>query len=94
MTTKLSTFLNSAIPISTAPGSTVRYDINYQNLSNTEQQNARTNIGLATVAATGNYNDLINKPVITAPTGFVIDGGHPSSVYGGLVSFDFGGVNG
>ena len=47
---------------------TVRYDINYQNLTNTQKQNARTNIGLSTIAASGNYNDLQGVPTIVIKT--------------------------
>lgn len=47
-----------------ALGSRLRVDINSQGLNVVQQQNARTNLGLATVAATGSYNDLSNKPYI------------------------------
>lgn len=47
---------------------TVRYDINYQNLTNTQKQNARTNIGLSPIAASGNYSDLQNAPPIVIKT--------------------------
>jgi len=46
----------------------VRYDINNQNLSTQEKQNAVTNLGLATVASTGNYTDLSNIPIVTIRT--------------------------
>lgn len=43
----------------------VRYDINDQNLTDTQKQNAATNMGLSPVARSGNYNDLSNKPIIS-----------------------------
>jgi len=46
----------------------VRYDINNQNLSTQEKLNATTNLGLATVASTGNYTDLSNIPIVTIRT--------------------------
>ena len=46
----------------------VRYDINTQNLSSTEQQNARTNIGLSAVATSGSYTDLNNVPPVIIKT--------------------------
>lgn len=49
-------------------GAAIRYDINNQNLSSTEQQNAITNLGLATVAKSGSYVDLINIPINTIKT--------------------------
>jgi hypothetical protein len=39
-----------------------------QSLLETEQEQARQNIGLAKVSHTGNYNDLINKPSIPSKT--------------------------
>lgn len=53
--------------MTTALGNRLRVDVNTQGLTTTQQSNARTNLGLATVAATGSYTDLINKPSIAAP---------------------------
>lgn len=53
-----------ATTTATALGNRLRVDIDSQGLNVVQQQNARTNLGLATVAATGSYNDLSNKPYI------------------------------
>lgn len=45
----------------------VRYDVE-QTLSGTQQTKARSNLGLQTVASTGNYDDLTGKPVISSET--------------------------
>lgn len=43
----------------------VRYDVE-QTLSGTQQTQAISNLGLQTVASTGNYDDLTGKPVISS----------------------------
>jgi hypothetical protein len=48
--------------ITTALGNRLRIDINSQGLDNTQRTNARTNLGLATVASSGSYTDLANTP--------------------------------
>ena len=48
-----------------ASTNSLRYDINNQNLTTEQKANAVTNLGLATVAVTGSYNDLSDKPVTT-----------------------------
>ena len=71
MATRLSTFLNSGPAVAGgggggyAAGPSIRYDINNQNLTDTQKQNAATNMGLSPVARSGNYNDLSNKPIIS-----------------------------
>ena len=45
-------------------GNRLRVDINTQNLTSLQKSNATTNLGLATVATTGIYFDLVNKPTI------------------------------
>ena len=42
----------------------VRTDINNQGLDATQKSNAKTNLGLATVATSGSYNDLSHKPTL------------------------------
>jgi hypothetical protein len=46
----------------------IRYDVNNQNLSDTEKLNAFTNLGLSTVAKTGSYEDLNNVPPVIIKT--------------------------
>jgi len=48
--------------ISTSLGNRLRVDINTQGLDTTQKANAATNLGLATVATSGSYTDLTNKP--------------------------------
>lgn len=43
----------------------LRIDVNSQNLSTLQKANAVTNLGLATVAVSGSYEDLTNKPTIS-----------------------------
>jgi hypothetical protein len=50
--------------VSSALGNRLRVDIATQNLTTTQKTNARTNLGLATVANTGSYTDLTNKPAL------------------------------
>lgn len=70
--------------ISTALGNRLRVDTNAQGLSSTEKQNARQNLDLATVASSGSYDDLTDKPTIPTKTsnltndsGFIISTGIP-----------------
>lgn len=42
----------------------LRIDVDTQNLTPTEKQNAKTNLGLHAVASSGNYNDLENLPAL------------------------------
>jgi hypothetical protein len=60
--------------ISTALGNRLRIDINNQSLTSTEKSNARTNLGLATVASSGSYTDLSNKPTIPTSTSDLTNG--------------------
>jgi hypothetical protein len=53
---------NFSTTVSTSLGNRLRVDVNTQGLDNTQKSNARTNLGLATVAATGSYTDLTNRP--------------------------------
>jgi len=55
---------NYSTTISTALGNRLRVDVNTQGLTTTQKSNAATNLGLATVATSGSYNDLSNKPTI------------------------------
>jgi hypothetical protein len=55
---------NFSTTISTSLGNRLRVDVNTQGLDNTQKSNARTNLGLATVASSGSYTDLTDKPTI------------------------------
>jgi hypothetical protein len=55
---------NFATTTSTALGNRLRVDTAAQGLTGTQQSNARTNLGLATVASTGAYSDLSGLPTI------------------------------
>ena len=50
--------------ISSALGNRLRFDIGTQNLNTSQKANAVTNLGLSTVASSGSYTDLTNKPII------------------------------
>jgi hypothetical protein len=52
--------------VSTALGNRLRVDTASQGLDSTQKSNARTNLGLATVASSGSYTDLTSKPTIPA----------------------------
>lgn len=53
---------NFASTTSTALGNRLRIDVDNQGLTSQQKSNAVTNLGLATVATSGSYNDLTNKP--------------------------------
>jgi hypothetical protein len=53
---------NFASTTSTALGNRLRIDVDTQGLTTQQKTNAVTNLGLATVATSGSYNDLTNKP--------------------------------
>jgi hypothetical protein len=55
---------NFSTSVSTSLGNRLRVDINSQGLDSTQKSNARTNLGLATVASSGSYTDLSNKPAL------------------------------
>ena len=84
---------NFSTTISTSLGNRLRVDINNQGLTTTQQGNARTNLGLATVASTGSYTDLTNQPAAyslpTATTtvlgGVKVDG-TTITITGGVIS--------
>jgi hypothetical protein len=68
--------------ISTALGNRLRVDTNSQGLNGTQQANARTNLGLATVASSGSYNDLTNKPTLGNISSINTDGNASNILYG------------
>src|SRR6056300_437003 len=55
---------NFATTTSTALGNRLRVDTNAQGLTATQKTNAKTNLGLSTVASTGAYGDLSGLPTI------------------------------
>lgn len=55
---------NFSTTVSTSLGNRLRVDTSSQGLDSTQKSNARTNLGLATVASSGSYTDLTNKPTI------------------------------
>ena len=55
---------NFATTTSTALGNRLRIDTAAQGLSTEQKSNAKTNLGLATVASTGAYSDLSGTPTI------------------------------
>jgi len=55
---------NFATTTSTALGNRLRVDTAAQGLTTTQKTNAKTNLGLATVASTGAYSDLTGTPTI------------------------------
>jgi len=55
---------NFATTTSTALGNRLRIDTNAQGLTATQKTNAKTNLGLSTVASTGAYGDLSGLPTI------------------------------
>ena len=55
---------NFATTTSTALGNRLRVDTAAQGLTSTQKTNAKTNLGLATVASTGAYSDLTGTPTI------------------------------
>ena len=55
---------NFATTTSTALGNRLRVDTNAQGLSTEQKTNAKTNLGLSTVASTGAYSDLSGTPTI------------------------------
>jgi|APGre2960657373_1045057.scaffolds.fasta_scaffold03323_2 hypothetical protein len=63
---------NFSTTVTTALGNRLRIDVANQSLTNTQKSNAVTNLGLATVASTGSYTDLTNKPTIIDPTDVAI----------------------
>lgn len=69
LATALGNDANFSTTISTALGNRVRVDTATQNLTTTQQSNARANLGLATVANTGSYADLTNKPTLATVAG-------------------------
>lgn len=64
LATALGNDANYAATTAAALGNRLRIDTATQNLTVTQKTNARTNLGLATVAATGSYSDLTGKPAI------------------------------
>ena len=64
--------------ISSALGNRLRVDIGTQNLNTSQKANAITNLGLATVANTGSYSDLTNKPTIVSA--FTNDAGYMTAL--------------
>jgi hypothetical protein len=59
---------NYASTTTTALSNRLRIDTNAQGLTSTQKSNAITNLGLSTVATSGSYNDLSDKPTITSTT--------------------------
>jgi hypothetical protein len=55
---------NFATTTSTALGNRLRIDTDAQGLTSTQKTNAKTNLGLSTVASTGAYGDLSGLPTI------------------------------
>ena len=55
---------NFATTTATSLGNRLRVDTNAQGLDNTQKSNAKTNLGLSTVASTGDYADLTGQPTI------------------------------
>ena len=55
---------NFATTTSTALGNRLRVDTNAQGLTTTQKTNAKTNLGLSTVATSGAYTDLSGLPTI------------------------------
>ena len=64
LATALGNDVNFSTTVSTALGNRLRVDINTQNLDATQQNNAVTNLGLATVATSGSYDDLLDIPTL------------------------------
>lgn len=54
--------LSTSTSVADALANRLRVDINTQNLTSQQKANAVTNLGLAPVAVTGDYNDLLNIP--------------------------------
>lgn len=65
---------NYATTTATALGNRLRVDVNTQNLTTQQKTNARTNLGLATVASSGSYTDLSNPPTIPTNTSDLTNG--------------------
>lgn len=63
---------NFSTTVTTALGNRLRIDVSNQALTTTQKSNAVTNLGLATVAVSGSYEDLTNKPTIVDPTDVAI----------------------
>lgn len=63
---------NFSTTVTTALGNRLRTDVANQSLTTTQKSNAVTNLGLATVAVSGSYADLTNKPTIIDPTDVAI----------------------
>jgi len=74
LATALGNDANYAATTATALGNRLRVDTSTQNLTSSQKTNARTNLGLATVAATGSYADLTGKP--TNLSAFTNDSGY------------------
>lgn len=51
--------------VTTSLGNRLRIDVNNQNLNTAQKANAVANLGLATVAVSGSYEDLTNKPTVS-----------------------------
>ena len=64
LATALGNDSNFSGTVTASLGNRLRVDINTQNLTSLQKSNATTNLGLATVATTGIYFDLVNKPTI------------------------------
>ncbi|CAB4241490.1 Intramolecular chaperone auto-processing domain containing protein [uncultured Caudovirales phage] len=76
LATALGNDASFATSTATALGNRLRVDVASQALSTTQKANAVTNLGLSTVASSGSYADLSNKPTIaTATSGLTNDSG-------------------
>jgi len=53
---------STSTSVTDALANRLRVDVNTQNLTTEQKANAVTNLGLATVAVSGSYNDLVDKP--------------------------------
>jgi Chaperone of endosialidase len=95
LATALGNDSNFSTTTATALGNRLRVDTASQGLTSTQQSNARTNLGLSTVASSGSYSDLSNKPTIpTVPTtvsSFTNDSGYVTTAGArGAISFTAG----
>jgi hypothetical protein len=88
LATALGNDSNFSGTVTTSLGNRLRVDINTQNLTTLQKSNAVTNLGLATVATTGIYFDLVNKPTIPTTIDSLTDVVITSATTGQVLKFN------